>query len=266
MPWYAPTKNSWEADVSISKWSKLHSDRCEVDAIRSWEQNCRNGYYICVYLIVDLASVFLVLLFSFSSVTKPRLSVKTCDVSDLGAKTPWVMSVLDTVQEAQLSRGDESFEKWDFFPGLTWTPDKPRSLFIADVAEATGDLTLTIMDICELWMSNFWEELFGRTSYIIENLPFFPFPKLRMPVPQSSRAFFTKFVHSTFPKNFQFEVHRNLLETTQNHTLCFGLSPPPVVVIATTSIITIINLCFVLIFFLTYYLQLLPIIFLGTKL
>lgn len=66
-----------------------------------------------------------------------------------------------------------------------------------------------------------------RADILIENLRFFAFPKLGMPVPQSSRAFFTKFVKFHISKKIQFEVHRNLRETTHNHTLCFGLSPPP---------------------------------------
>lgn len=62
-------------------------------------------------------------------------------------------------------KGMNPLRRETFFPAFDIEHlEKPRSRFIADVLEATGDLTLTIMDICELWMSNFWEELFGRTS------------------------------------------------------------------------------------------------------
>ena len=66
-----------------------------------------------------------------------------------------------------------------------------------------------------------------RADILIENLRFFPFPKLRMPVPQSSRAFFSKFVHSTFPRIFNLKSTATCLKLLRTTHYVLACPPPP---------------------------------------
>ena len=229
-------------EVAWQMWNLMRQDHGDQNSIHTYIYIYICVYtYVCiyfhilyiytVYLIVDLACVFLVLFFHSVVWQSPDFSIKTCDFLEPKRHGWWVSWTLfkKLSFQQQMSgwkmnplRSRDTF--WRFDMNATNKKHRTNHAVFSKRKlqnQHPGDLTLKIMEICELWMSNFkGHHLGGRPNR----------KSAFLCISKTGNAHYTKSlfheVRTTFLKNFQFDVGHNLLETTHNHKFCLGLSPP----------------------------------------
>ena len=188
MPWYAKLTFQSQND-EVALWQMFPVDVFFDHGSRI----CRNMYFFVSYLMVDLASVF---------------PIKTlwCRPCDLGAKPPWVIDECPghcSSSSAKTREGNESFDEVGrlFSSVGHWTLGQTTQSFHSRCSRSNW--RFDPQNHGHMWIVDV-QFLGGiiRADILIENLRFFAFPKLGMPVSQSSRPFFTKFVKFHTSKEF----------------------------------------------------------------